>query len=68
MQGAEILPVIYVSLSRRIPEELEHWIQDFCSDRRASIEVYGGKTKEQEIALLWLPQGSLFRRGSEKSK
>ena len=42
---------------RQIPEELVGWIEDFCSDRRASIEVNGRTGTEQMMAFPGLPQG-----------
>jgi ribonuclease HI len=44
--------------SRRIPHELVRWINDFCSNRQASIVVNGEASAVTDLQQAGLPQGS----------
>ena len=43
---------------RQIPEELVRWIDDFCTDRRACINVNGFTSEVCQLPQSGLPQGS----------
>lgn len=43
---------------RRIPETMIKWIQDFCTDRKASIVVNGFTSEVEDLPQSGLPQGS----------
>ncbi|KAG9801086.1 hypothetical protein KCU95_g30, partial [Aureobasidium melanogenum] len=43
---------------RRIPETMVKWIQDFCTDRKASVVVNGFTSEVEDLPQSGLPQGS----------
>ena len=44
--------------ARGIPQKLLRWVEAFCSERTASIQVNGQASKVQELPQAGLPQGS----------
>ena len=44
--------------ARGIPQKLLKWVEAFCSERTASIQVNGQASKVQELPQAGLPQGS----------
>ncbi len=44
--------------ARGMPEELCRWVEAFCSDRTASIQVNGQTSETQKLPQAGLPQGS----------
>jgi hypothetical protein len=44
--------------TRRIPRQLCNWVEAFCSNRTAKIQVNGHKTASRRLPQAGLPQGS----------
>lgn len=51
-------PLLERLRQRRIPESIIRWIQDFCTDRKASVLVNGLTSEVRDLPQSGLPQGS----------
>ncbi|KAI4793235.1 hypothetical protein E4T45_12596 [Aureobasidium sp. EXF-8846] len=51
-------PLLERLRQRRIPETMVKWIQDFCTDRKASAVVNGFISEVEDLPQSGLPQGS----------
>jgi ribonuclease HI len=51
-------PLLERLRQRRIPEIMVKWIQDFCTDRKASVVVNGFTSEVEDLPQSGLPQGS----------
>ena len=51
-------PLLERLRQRRIPETMVKWIQDFCTDRKASVVVNGFTSEVEDLPQSGLPQGS----------
>ena len=51
-------PLLERMRQRRIPETMIRWVQDFCTDRKASVVVNGFTSEVEDLPQSGLPQGS----------
>jgi len=51
-------PLLERLRQRRIPETMVRWIQDFCTERKASVVVNGFTSEVEDLPQSGLPQGS----------
>jgi hypothetical protein len=53
--------------ARGMPEELCRWVEAFCSERTASIQVNGQTSETRNLPQAGLPQGSPYPQSYSSS-